>query len=625
MKGVDPDRLAEMLGVDLDAAGKANNNGRGPTGKGHADKGQDRPRTPVDLTKYPKVQKAFANITGNRSDDIARIVGAGVDSGLTKAQIRWMVDQRADLVGKLDELCHDDVDGLYDKFDQDRRTKAQDRAEEDIKEHRHKRPLDDLRLGEDIARCHLGGRFARTGGLGWLRYDGCRWKPIEEAIVSEQVRQAVLGIYHAGAQQAIAAHDSDELRRLASLLHASRVANFLRIAKGVLTVENEYFDTHPDLLNVGNGVVDLCTGKLSTHDPELQFTKVCPTDYRPGATHPDWAKALTALPDGTAGWLQIRLGQALTGHAPPDDLIVFPRGGGSNGKSTIIDAVLGSVGSDYAVVVPERVLLANPGDHPTELMTLRGARLALMEELPELGHLNIKRVKNLAGGQTITARAIGRDNVSWVASHALFVTTNYYPRVDESDHGTWRRLAMVEFPYRYRKSGEPIETANDRIGDPGLRQRLRRPDAPRAQAVLAWLVAGAMKWYASDKVMPQLPQAVTDSTGRWRGQVDQLARYIDDNLIFDQSSHVMAAELFNDFGNWLKDHGHKGWSDGSFTSRMEQHELCVSAGIRKTRVRANRTGLSRKLTPDTLGPPPERYWAWLGLRFRAADDKDDHA
>ena len=34
----------------------------------------------------------------------------------------------------------------------------------------------------------------------------------------------------------------------------------------------------------------------------------------------------------------------------------------------------------------------------------------------------------------------------------LFVSTNYKPRVDETDHGTWRRLAMVEFPITYRKA-----------------------------------------------------------------------------------------------------------------------------------------------------------------------------
>ena len=39
---------------------------------------------------------------------------------------------------------------------------------------------------------------------------------------------------------------------------------------------------------------------------------------------------------------------------------------------------------DFAVTLPDRVLLARNGDHPTELMTLRDARLAVMEEFPSL-------------------------------------------------------------------------------------------------------------------------------------------------------------------------------------------------------------------------------------------------
>jgi putative DNA primase/helicase len=444
------------------------------------------------MARHPKVQNAFSKCTGDRSADIARVMGACMDSGLTKAQARWVVEQRPDLGGKLDELGHDDVDVLWDKFDEDRRTKAQSKALDDTSDDRPKLALDDARLGEVIVRHVLEGKFVRTGGLGWAHYDGKRWKRVDDAVVFEHVRQAVKEIHRIEAEIARDREPPDvqRLREAAGLLSASRISALQRIAKGMLTDEDERFDAHPDLLNVANGVLDLRTGELSTHDPALRFTKLCPTDYCAGAVHPDWDKALTALPDGTAEWLQIRLGQALTGHSPPDDLIVFPRGGGrmANRRSSMRCSAPWE--ADYAVVVPERVLLANPGDHPTELMTLRGARLALMEELPELGHLNIKRVKNLAGGQTITARAIAKDNVSWVASHALFVTTNYYPKVDESDHGTWRRLAMLDFPYRYRKSGQPIETANDRPGDPGLRQRLRHPDAPRAQAVLAWLVGG---------------------------------------------------------------------------------------------------------------------------------------
>jgi hypothetical protein len=82
----------------------------------------------------------------------------------------------------------------------------------------------------------------------------------------------------------------------------------------------------------------------------------------------------------------------LTGHPTPDDRLIALKGSGANGKTTIVDAVRQAAGDDYAVTMPERVLLARSGDHPTEMMVLRGARLALMEEFPELGHLNVKRL-----------------------------------------------------------------------------------------------------------------------------------------------------------------------------------------------------------------------------------------
>lgn len=99
------------------------------------------------------------------------------------------------------------------------------------------------------------------------------------------------------------------------------------------------------------------------------LTKLCLTNYVPDATHPDWDQALRAIPDGTADWVQVHLGQGITGHPPPDDRLLILNGGGANGKSCLIEAIRCCVGSDYVVVMPDRVLLARPGDHPTELMT----------------------------------------------------------------------------------------------------------------------------------------------------------------------------------------------------------------------------------------------------------------
>ena len=93
--------------------------------------------------------------------------------------------------------------------------------------------------------------------------------------------------------------------------------------------------------------------------------------------------------------------------------MVVLKGSGENGKTHARGQRARGRRSDYAVALPDRVLLARSGDHPTELMTLRGARLAFMEEFPELGHLNVKRLKDLHGTGRITARFIGKDSVSW--------------------------------------------------------------------------------------------------------------------------------------------------------------------------------------------------------------------
>ena len=479
--------------------------------------------------------------------------------------------------------------------------------------------LEDAFVGEHVADTRLLGRFLFSGTFRWMRYDERVWRTAEEPVVAEAVRLALVDFC---AQEMRGGVDDERRKRLFALLSASRMRGIMSVIRGRLAHQGAEFDAHPHLLNVRNGVVDLRDGSLRPHDRELMFTKVAMTDYDPEAVHDDWDKALTAVPKEVADWLQLRLGQGLTGYPPPDDVLVVLRGSGENGKSTIVDGVRGGVGIDYAVALADRALLVRPGDHPTELMTLRDARLVILEEFPELGHLSVKQLKTLLGTEYITARYCGRDNVTWRATHTPFVTTNYLPRVDESDHGTWRRLALVEFPYRYRKAHEAIERPSDVRGDGTLRQRVRDGHDGQHEAVLAWLVKGAMRWYRDGQAMPDPPAAVRAATAGWRGASDVLWRYVGERLVFDPEAHVMSKELYEDFTGWLKDNGHHGWTDQSFSARLAQHSLVADHGVTKQdRVRSSRKGLSRP--PRRLGwggsngKVPNQYGAWLGVGFCA--------
>lgn len=486
--------------------------------------------------------------------------------------------------------------------------------------------LEDAYLGARIAEHDLRGHFLFHLGYGWMRFDGRRWAPVAETVVAEEVRQALIDLHRAETESGA---EPGRLQQILRMLTAAKIRALVFVVKLKLT-SDAHFDSDPNLLNVGNGIVDLRTGELQGHDPELLVTKLVPTSYAPGATHPDWEQALAAVNEDTQDWLQVRLGQGITGYPVPDDRLVFFKGSGSNGKTTLIDGVREALSNDYAVTMPDRVLLARQGDHPTELMTLRGARLALMEELPELGHLNIKRVKDLLGTGELTARYCGKDTVVWKPTHTPFVATNYAPRVDESDDGTWRRLVLLEFPYRYLRPGADLKGPYDRHGDPRLRERLRAGHEGQHEAVLAWLVEGAVRWHQADRRMPEDPPSVVQATASWRKNSDVLLRYADERLVFDPDAQVVATELFADFNDWLQANGHRPWSDQSFSARFAQHGEAIANQVSKKRSRrSSKLRLSRRpsrwlgATGATPGSAvPQQFTAWVGVRFQTSEDTE---
>ena len=489
-------------------------------------------------------------------------------------------------------------------------------------EHRFK----DAYIGQEIADTYLKGEYIYTGSFGWMKFDGRRWTPISQPVVEDVIRRAVIDMLEKASNQNLGVH---VLKPLAALLSASRIGAILRIIKGYLATDAEDFDTHPHLLNAKNGVVDLRNGNMRPHDPDLKLTKVTMVDYVKGARHDDWNAALTALPEDVTHWLQMRFGQGITGHPVPDDKLVILKGSGENGKTTVVDAVRFALGNDYAVTLPDRVLLARNGDHPTEMMVLRGARLAFMEEFPELGHLNVKRLKDLHGVGQISARYCGKDTVYWEPTHTIFVTTNYLPKVNESDHGTWRRLTLVPFPYKYLKRNQQIQKEDtERVGDPDLRTRLRNGRDGQHEAVLSWLIAGAVQWYRRGRTMPDEPQSVISATRKWRHGADLLLKFFNDQLIYDATAHVLSTELFVVFAQWLKVNGHVAWSDQNFGNRLDEHSEIISHGVERKIVRSSRANLSRA-TPTSMGgvvpaAVPARYTAWLGVRFRRADDESQN-
>lgn len=423
-------------------------------------------------------------------------------------------------------------------------------------------------------------------------WDGRRWEVRDVSYVIERVRR-----WHLERVGKLEARD------MSKFMGASSIRASEGLLRGILAVRAEEMDANPDLLNARNGVVDLRTGALSPHDPALLMTKVTTAKYVPGARHPDWDTALTALPADVADWLQVRLGQGITGYLVPDDRLVGMYGDGSNGKSVLLTAIHKAAGG-YSKILPHKLLLGSPTDHTTELTELQGARLAWLEELPEGNRLDVVRLKSIFGTEFITARRMRRDNVTFPTTHSMFVTTNYRPAVSETDHGTWRRLALVEFPYTFRVKGDPDPALGEMKADPRLRERLKRGRKGRGEAVLAWLVEGAQRWYADGQVLSALPVEVEDATNAWRASADAIHAFLDENVDFTPDAFASSRDLYARFTTWNEARGHPRWSETLFADRLERHEKMRAGHKHRRRIDGSRvsgwSGVSLRPNDEVL-------------------------
>lgn len=468
-----------------------------------------------------------------------------------------------------------------------------------------KRVLEDGPLSVELAEA-MADHWAWTKGRGLMRWTGKVWSEAEPHALVEEVRARLDVVEVEEHEAAVHRGDNKGIDKARTLLSRNRARAVSDLVIGRLALADRAFDAHPHLLNVQNGVVDLKTSKLLPHDSSLYLTKIAATDYDAKADTDIWDKALTALPVKTAAWLKIRMGQAVTGHTPDDDVLVLLEGAGENGKTTVIHAPRVTLG-DHSTRVPARLLDADPGDHPTTLMTLMGARLAIVEELPEGRNLNVKRLKDAVGTPEITARRMRQDDVTFTATHALFLSTNYLPIVAETDHGTWRRLVLVRFPYRYVKSQAAITSDRDRVGDPKLKRVLAEPNA----GVLRWLVEGARAWYDADETMPTAPKAVVRDTDAWRLEADPVLGYLDERIEKDDGYAITSDDLVRDFNDHLERRGHRPWSAQTVNARFEGH--VGMAGVTRRQVRFGRILASRP--PFTTAAIPPSTKAWVGIRF----------
>jgi putative DNA primase/helicase len=416
------------------------------------------------------------------------------------------------------------------------------------------------RHGEDLKYVHAWGRY--------LVYDGQRYEPDQCDAVKAKATETVRNIYH----EAGDALDEGERKALGS--HAKKseaqrgIEAMLSLAQHMVAVKPKDLDADPWTLNVLNGTVDLKTGELLPHSRADLITKLAPVEYDPDAKAPVFEAFLEkVLPsEALRKFVQRAIGYSLTGDISEQSLF-FLHGSGANGKTTLMNVVLGLTG-EYGKQAAPDLLVAKRGSHPTELADLFGARFVASTEVEDGARFAESLVKQLTGGDRIKARFMRQDFWEFDPTHKVWLSANHKPAVKGTDHAIWRRIKLIPF-------GVTIPKAEQ---DPRLPEKLQE----ELPGILAWAVRGCLEWARGGLGEPK---EVTQATESYRAEQDVLAAFIEECCVVEAGAWCKFKDLFAAYQAWGAESGEPTETKRRFGNRLTERRFEKGNGTDNVAIR----------------------------------------
>ena len=228
-------------------------------------------------------------------------------------------------------------------------------------------------------------------------------------------------------------------------------------------------------------------------------------------------------------------GYALTGDIS-EHALFFIYGPGGNGKSVFLNTINNILGA-YTATAAMDTFVASKGDrHPTDLAMLRGARLVSVSETEEGRAWAESRIKQLTGGDQVTARFMRQDFFTFTPQFKLLIVGNHKPVLKNVDDAARRRFNIIPFVH---KPATP---------DKQLEEKLRA----EYPAILRWMIEGCLDWQENGLVRPE---SVREATASYFDEQDLFGQWIEECCEVGTVHWATTTRLFDSWKSYAERNG----------------------------------------------------------------------
>ncbi|MCR2045512.1 phage/plasmid primase, P4 family [Anaerosalibacter massiliensis] len=384
---------------------------------------------------------------------------------------------------------------------------------------------------------------------GWYFYNGKKWefdlvghvKKLTEEVIQDMKLELAY------------CKDEDEEKQFFKHLKYTRnnrgKTNMLKESEHRLPILPGEFDKRKDIFNCMNGVVSLKNGKLYAHNHKQYLSKMSYVEYTDNIDCPMWIEFLNQIFDNDTElihYIQKAVGYSMSGSTK-EQCVFFCYGNGRNGKSTFLDIIAAIMG-DYATnIQPETVMIQNrQSGANSDIARLKGARFVTTVEPNEGARINEGLLKQLTGGDTVTARHLYGREFEFEPEFKLWMSTNHKPIIRGRDLGIWRRMHLIPFT---------VQIPDDKV-DKNLKYKLKK----ELTGILNWAVEGALKWHREGLKMPN---AVQEAVKEYKSEMDVISAFLEQCTVRG-IGEVKASELYKAYTNWADENNEYKMSNTRF-------------------------------------------------------------
>ena len=359
----------------------------------------------------------------------------------------------------------------------------------------------------------------------------------------------------------------------------------LKDVKKLLRKSPDIFDKRAELFNTKNCTLNLETGEIQPHKATDYITKCTNTDYIQGATDERFNIFINEICQNdteTIQALQRALGYSLMGTAHEECLFIAHGKTTRNGKGTLFELVLDTLGSYGQKISFNTLARTNniDGSKPTpDLAVLRGARFILANEPQKGVCFNEGLVKEMTGNDTMVARHLNCEPITFKCKGIIFISANSLPTIADASLYESDRIKMLLFNRHF-----PEEER-----DTSLKKTLREGNG-RA-AVLNWLLEG-YKQYRKYGLLTTAQ--AKEALNQYRAENDYIQQFIDEGLILYNPTDRTAPktkllEVQREYSEWCRISGIKALGKKAFKEELITHKIAIldNHGSQAVRARIN--------------------------------------